>query len=52
MESTTDFEKLLFLYKTEWKGMSIQSFCINQGVKLSVWDGLSESYFYSISFLL
>ena len=28
MENTTDFEKLLFLYKTEGKNMSIEFFCV------------------------
>ncbi len=32
MLSTTDFVKLLFLYKTEGKNMSIQTFCVNNGV--------------------
>ena len=32
MLSTTDFEKLPFLYKTEGKNMSIQTFCVNNGV--------------------
>jgi len=32
MESTTDFEKLLFLYKTEGHNMTIESFCMNNGV--------------------
>lgn len=34
MYSASDFEKLWFLYKTEGepKGISINSFCINQGV--------------------
>ena len=38
MESTTDFEKLLFLYKTEGKNMSIESFCINNGVNYRAFD--------------
>ena len=34
MFSNSDFEKLWFLYKTEGepKGISINSFCVNQGV--------------------
>lgn len=34
MYSNSDFEKVWFLYKTEGepKGISINSFCINQGV--------------------
>ena len=34
MYSNSDFEKLWFLYKTEGepKGISINSFCVNQGV--------------------
>jgi hypothetical protein len=32
MLSIADFEKLLFLYKTEDKSMSIQTFCVNNGV--------------------
>lgn len=38
MESTTDFEKLLFLYKTEGKNMSIESFCVNNGVNYRSFD--------------
>jgi|WetSurMetagenome_2_1015567.scaffolds.fasta_scaffold1145787_1 hypothetical protein len=38
MESTTDFEKLLFLYKTEGKNMSIESFCINNGINYRSFD--------------
>ena len=38
MLSTTDFEKLLFLYKTEGKNMSIQTFCINSGVNYRAFD--------------
>jgi hypothetical protein len=29
MLSTIDFEKLLFIYNTEGKNMSIQTFCVN-----------------------
>ena len=34
MYSASDFEKVWFLYKTEGepKGISINSFCVNQGV--------------------
>ena len=34
MYSNSDFEKLWFLYKTEGepKGISINSFCVNQGI--------------------
>jgi len=32
MERTSDFEKLLFLYKTEGKGISLEQFCINNGI--------------------
>ena len=37
MYSNSDFEKLWFLYKTEGepKGISINSFCVNQGVPVS-----------------
>ena len=37
MYSASDFEKLWFLYKTEGepKGISINSFCMNQGVPYS-----------------
>ena len=28
MERTSDFEQLLFLYKTEGKGISLEQFCI------------------------
>ncbi|GAA6530474.1 hypothetical protein LPYR103PRE_24470 [Segatella asaccharophila] len=38
MLSTTDFEKLLFLYKTEGKNMSIQTFCVNSGVNYRAFD--------------
>ena len=38
MLSTTDFEKLLFLYKTEGKGISLEQFCINNGVIYRVFD--------------
>lgn len=38
MESTTDFEKLLFLYKTEGRNMTIESFCINNGVNYRTFD--------------
>lgn len=38
MESTTDFEKLLFLYKTEDKNMSIESFCVNNGINYRAFD--------------
>ena len=38
MESTTDFEKLLFLYKTEGKNMSIESFCVHNGVSYRSFD--------------
>jgi hypothetical protein len=31
MLSTTDFDKLLFLYNTEGKNMSIKTFCVNSG---------------------
>nr|WP_293423000.1 hypothetical protein [Prevotella sp.] len=32
MLSTTDFEKLFFLYKTEGKSMSIRTFYVNKGI--------------------
>lgn len=37
MYSNSDFEKLWFLYKTEGepKGISINSFCVNQGIPYS-----------------
>ena len=38
MESTTDFEKLLFLYKTEDHNMTIKSFCMNNGVNYGTFD--------------
>ena len=38
MESTTDFEKLLLLYKTEGHNMSIESFCIHNGVNYKAFD--------------
>ena len=38
MERTSDFEKLLFLYKTEGKGISLEQFCINNGVNYRVFD--------------
>src|SRR5574344_1488596 len=38
MESTTDFEKLLFLYKTEGRNMTIESFCISNGVNYRAFD--------------
>lgn len=34
MLSTIDFEKLLFLYKTEGQNMSIHTFCVNKGYQL------------------
>ncbi len=38
MESTTDFEKLLFLYKTEGKHMSIETFCVHNGINYKAFD--------------
>ena len=38
MLSTTDFERLLFLYKTEGKNMSIYTFCVNSGVNYRAFD--------------
>jgi hypothetical protein len=38
MLSKTDFEKLLFLYKTEGKNMSIQTFCVNSGLNYRAFD--------------
>jgi hypothetical protein len=32
MVRTTDFEKLLFLYKTEGIGIGLEQCCINKGV--------------------
>ena len=38
MESITDFEKLLFLYKTEGHNKTIESFCMNNGVNYRAFD--------------
>jgi len=38
MESTEEFEKLLFLYKTEGKNMSIETFCIHNGINYRAFD--------------
>lgn len=40
MYSNSDFEKVWFLYKTEGepKGISINSFCINQGVPYNLFN--------------
>ena len=38
MESTTYFEKLLFLYNTEGRNMIIASFCMNNGVNYGTFD--------------
>ena len=38
MESITDFEKLLFLYKTEGRNMTMESFCMNNGVNYGAFD--------------
>ena len=38
MERTSDFEQLLFLYKTEGKGISLEQFCINNGINYHVFD--------------
>ena len=40
MYSASDYEKLWFLYKTEGepKGISINSFCINQGVPYELFN--------------
>lgn len=38
MESTTDFEKLLFLYKTEGRNITIESFCVSNGVNYQAFD--------------
>jgi hypothetical protein len=36
MLSTTVFEKRFFLHKTEGKNVSIQTFCVNNGVNLCI----------------
>ncbi len=36
MERTSDFEQLLFLYKTEGKGISNEQFCIKKGINYRV----------------
>lgn len=38
MESTTDFEKQLFLYKTEGRNITIESFCVSNGVIYRAFD--------------
>ena len=38
MERTSDFEQLLFLYKTEGKGISLEQFCINNGINYRAFD--------------
>lgn len=38
MVSTTDFEKLLFFYKTEGKNRSIQTFCMNNVANYRTFD--------------
>ncbi|WP_278372239.1 hypothetical protein [Segatella bryantii] len=38
MESTEEFEKLLFLYKTEGKNMSIETFCVHNGINYRAFD--------------
>ena len=38
MERTSDFEKRLFLYKTDGKGISLEQFCINNGINYRVFD--------------
>ncbi|MCO6026538.1 hypothetical protein NG821_11955 [Prevotella cerevisiae] len=38
IQGTTDLEKLLFLYKTEGKNMSIQTFCVNSGLNYRAFD--------------
>ena len=38
MEKTSDFEKLLFLYKTEGKGISLEQYCINNRINYRISD--------------
>ena len=38
MERTSDFEQPLFLYKTEGKGISLEQFCINNGINYRALD--------------
>ena len=38
MERTSDFEQPLFLYKTEGKGISLEQFCINNGINYRAFD--------------
>ena len=47
MYSNSDFEKVWFLYKTEGepKGISINSFCVNQGVSYNKFnDGFRKTH--------
>ena len=39
MVRTSDFEQLLFLYKTEGKGISLEQYNINNGFIASLTDG-------------
>ena len=38
MERTSDFEQLLFLYKTEGKGISLEQCCTNRDINYRVFD--------------
>lgn len=42
MESTSDFERLLLLYKTEGKGISLEQYNINNGVIAPLIDGTTS----------
>lgn len=42
MERTSDFEQLLFLYKTEGKGISLEQYNINNGVIAPLTDGTTS----------
>ena len=44
MERTSDFEQLLFLYKTEGKGISLEQFCINNGINYRAFDRLYHNH--------
>jgi hypothetical protein len=44
MERTSDFEKLLFLYKTEDKDFSIELYCINNEINYRVFDRLYHNH--------
>ena len=38
MERTSDFEQLLFLYKTEGKGIILEQCCFNNGINYRAFD--------------